>query len=131
MTDTTTDMTDHITERPETAALRSEMRALLERKIDALPEQFRTVFMMREVQELSVDETATILDVPPETVRSRAFRARAMLREALSRDIDHATLEAFNFDGARCDRLVAGVLSRLESDATDRIAADHNPKGNR
>jgi RNA polymerase sigma-70 factor (ECF subfamily) len=103
-------MADETTERPEAAAIRAEIRRMLERRIDDLPEQFRTVFMLRDVEELSVEETAECLDVPPATVRTRAFRARALLREALARDIDAATVDAFGFAGERCDRIVAKVL---------------------
>jgi RNA polymerase sigma-70 factor (ECF subfamily) len=106
-------MADDRVEEPEAAAMRAELRRLLERRIDALPEQFRTVFVLREVEEMSVDETAECLDVPPATVRTRAFRARALLRESLSRDIDVATVDAFGFAGARCDRIVARVLERV------------------
>ena len=106
------DMADVTTEQPEAAAMRAELRRLLERKIDELPAQFRTVFMLRDVEEMSVEETAECLDVPPATVRTRAFRARALLRESLSRDIDTATVNAFGFAGERCDRIVANVLAR-------------------
>ena len=99
-------------ERPDAAAMRAELRRMLERRIDALPEQFRTVFVLRDVEEMSVDETAACLDVPAATVRTRAFRARALLREALSRDLDAATVDAFGFAGDRCDRIVANVLER-------------------
>jgi RNA polymerase sigma-70 factor, ECF subfamily len=109
------DMSDHTTEPPEAAAMRSELRRLLERKIDELPAQFRTVFMLRDVEELSVDETAECLDIPAATVRTRAFRARALLRESLAREIDVATADAFEFAGERCDRIVATVLRRLLS----------------
>jgi RNA polymerase sigma-70 factor (ECF subfamily) len=102
-------------ERPEAAAMRAELRRLLEQRIDALPEQFRTVFMLRDVEEMSVEETAECLDVPAATVRTRAFRARALLRESLSRDLDTATVEAFGFAGGRCDRIVANVLERIRS----------------
>jgi len=111
-------MADETVERPEAAAMRGELRRMLEQRIDALPEQFRTVFMLREVEELSVDETAECLDLPPATVRTRAFRARALLREALERDIDSATVDAFAFAGARCDRIVARVLQALGRPAT-------------
>ena len=99
---------------PEAAAMQTEMRRLLERHIDALPEQFRTAFMLREVEELSVEEAAACLDVPEATVRSRTFRARALLRASLMKDVDTATLEAFGFAGERCDRIVAAVLARLD-----------------
>jgi len=106
---------DEATESPENAAMRSELRALLMEKIDALPESFRVVYVMRDVEELSVEETAACLDLPEATVRTRAFRARALLREALAREIDAATVDAFGFDGERCDRIVAAVLARLRS----------------
>ena len=100
-------------EQPDAAAMRAELRRMLERRIDALPDQFRTVFVLRDVEEMSVDETAECLDVPAATVRTRAFRARALLREALSRDLDAATVDAFGFAGERCDRIVAKVLERV------------------
>ena len=106
-------MAGEMAERPEAAAMRAELRRLLERRIDALPEQFRVVFILRDVEELSVEETAECLDVPPATVRTRAFRARALLRESLSRDFDAATVEAFGFAGERCDRIVESVLERV------------------
>ena len=93
--------------------MRAELRGLLERRIDALPEQFRVVFVLRDVEEMSVEETAECLDVPPATVRTRAFRARALLRESLSRDLDAVTVDAFGFAGERCDRIVASVLQRV------------------
>jgi len=99
-------------ELPESAAMRSETRALIERRIDALPEIFRAVFVLRALEELSVEETAASLDISEATVRTRFFRARSLLREALAREIDVATGEAFAFDGARCDRIVSAVLGR-------------------
>jgi RNA polymerase sigma-70 factor (ECF subfamily) len=111
------DMADEMTEPPDAAALRNELRALLERRIDDLPEQFRAAFVLREVQELSVEEAAACLGLPAATVRSRAFRARALLRASLARDIDVATLDAFGFAGERCDRIVERVLQRLQGAA--------------
>jgi RNA polymerase sigma-70 factor (ECF subfamily) len=106
-------MTEEIAERPEAAAMRAELRRLLERRIDELPEQFRIVFVLRDVEEMSVSETAECLGVAPATVRTRAFRARALLRESLSRELDLASVEAFGFAGERCDRIVAQVLERV------------------
>jgi len=100
---------------PEDEAMRTELRALIERHIDALPDAFRTVFMLRGVEELSVEETAGLLDIPEATVRTRFFRARGALREALARELDVSLEEAFGFDGARCDRLVRGVMEALRS----------------
>ena len=107
------DIPDNQAEPPQSATLRGEVRRILERRIDELPVAFRTVFVMREVEEMSVEETAESLGIPPATVRSRLFRARALLREALARDIDVAAADVFSFAGARCDRIVEAVLSRL------------------
>ena len=98
---------------PERAAMGAEMRGLLERRIDALPDLYRAVFVMRAVEELSVEETAAALGLPEATVRTRFFRARALLRGALEHEIDFAMKDAFAFDGERCDRIVAGVLAGL------------------
>ncbi|MFP5417541.1 MAG: RNA polymerase sigma factor [Gammaproteobacteria bacterium] len=100
-------------EQPERAALRAETRRLIEDKINLLPDSFRTVFVMRAVEEMSVAETALCLDIPEATVRTRYFRAKSLLREALAREIDFCLGEAFAFAGDRCDRIVAGVLSQL------------------
>jgi RNA polymerase sigma-70 factor (ECF subfamily) len=104
--------------QPELAALRAQTRRLIETGIDKLPDAFRTVFVLRAVEELTVEETAATLDIPEATVRTRYFRARAMLREALAREIDFAIEDAFGFDGERCDRIVAAVLRRLETDTS-------------
>lgn len=101
-------------EQPERAALRAETRRLLEAKIDLLPDAFRTVFVLRAVEEMSVEEAALCLGIPPATVRTRYFRAKGLLREALAREIDFSVGDAFSFDGARCDRIVAGLLAQLK-----------------
>ena len=100
-------------DQPERSAMRMQVRQQIEARIDTLPEAFRTVFMLRGVEELSVEEVAAALDIPEATVRSRFFRARGILREGLSRDIDMAICDAFSFAGARCDRIVAGVLAKI------------------
>ncbi len=107
-------------EQPEGAALRAETRRLIEAKIDLLPDSFRAVFVLRAVEEMTVEETAACLSIPPATVRTRYFRARGLLREALAREIDVSFDDAFAFAGERCDRIVAGVLARLkDSQAPD------------
>ena len=68
---------------------------------------------MREVEDMTVQETAECLGIPAATVRTRLFRARTLLREALERDMDSARASVFAFAGARCDRIVAGVLKRI------------------
>lgn len=100
---------------PERAALRAQTRRLIEARIDTLPEVFRAVFVLRALEELSVEETGAALGIPEATVRSRFFRARAMLREALAQEIDIALEDAFAFAGERCDRIVAAVLRRLDA----------------
>ena len=71
------------------------------------------MFVLRAVEELSVEDTAASLGIPESTVRTRFFRARSLLRESLAQDIDRAYGEAFGFAGERCDRIVANVLARL------------------
>lgn len=110
------DVADDRAESPSAGALRSEIRRMLERRIDELPLSFRTVFVMREVEDMSVRETAECLNITSATVRTRLFRARALLRDALARDLDGATVEVFGFAGARCDRIVAAVLDRARSE---------------
>ena len=112
------DVADETTESPPGAVLRGELRRLLERRIDDLPVAFRTVFVMRDVDDLTVQETADCLAIPAATVRTRLFRARALLRESLARDLDAATAEVFGFAGERCDRIVAGVLAALARSAS-------------
>jgi len=108
-----TDAPDH---RPENLAMRAQTRKLLEARIDLLPEAFRTVFVLRAVEEMSVEEVSQALDIPEATVRTRFFRARGMLREGLANQIDVAMADAFAFDGARCDRLVAAVLAGIKAE---------------
>lgn len=117
--DRVSEMADPTTELPQAATLRAEVRKMLERRIDELPMSFRTVFVLREVEEMSVEETAEALGIPAATVRSRLFRARGLLRAALARDLDLATGDVFGFAGGRCDRIVAAVLARLAREQAD------------
>ena len=110
---------DERSESPAASTLRAELRRLLERRIDELPEGFRTVFVMRDVEEMSVQETADLLGIPQATVRTRLFRARALLRQALARDVDTATVDVFAFAGERCDRIVSAVLGWLRDHGDD------------
>jgi RNA polymerase sigma-70 factor (ECF subfamily) len=98
---------------PDRAADRAQLRAILERRMDELPESFRLVLILRSVEELSVAETAQCLGLPQETVRTRHFRARSLLRESLARELDLAERDVFEFGGNRCDRLIARVLAQL------------------
>jgi RNA polymerase sigma-70 factor (ECF subfamily) len=97
-------------ETPEASAMRAETRRIVERRIDALPEAFRTVFVLRVVEEMTVEETAAALAIPEATVRTRLFRARSLLRESLAREVDLAIDDAFGFAGERCERITAAVV---------------------
>jgi RNA polymerase sigma-70 factor (ECF subfamily) len=100
-------------EDPAASAARSEIRRLLEQAVDELPEPFRLVFVMREIEECSVEDTATSLGLKPETVKTRLHRARRMLRTALHDRLATTMTDAFPFLGARCDRMTNGVLERI------------------
>lgn len=108
-----TPMPANADDQPEPLLMRAQVRQQIEARIDTLPDAFRTVFMLRGVQEMSVEEVALALDIPEATVRSRFFRARSLLREGLSRDIDMALSDAFSFAGQRCDHIVASVLASI------------------
>ena len=99
---------------PQALASNAELRRLLERAIQRLPEQFRTAFVLREVEGLSVEETAEYLGIPPATVKTRDHRARNLLRSYLSENIDATIPQTFPFLGARCDLIVEKVLARLK-----------------
>ncbi|HEY4214221.1 MAG TPA: RNA polymerase sigma factor [Steroidobacteraceae bacterium] len=113
--DEMTDVAEDDDLRPDLIAARAQMRALLEQKLDQLPQAFRVVFVLRSVEELTVEETASALGIPEATVRSRLFRAKGLLREALAQEIDLAERDLFDFGGARCDGMVGRVLERLNS----------------
>jgi RNA polymerase sigma-70 factor, ECF subfamily len=98
---------------PEREAGNGELRRALESAIDELPPIYRSVFVMREVEQLTTIETAECLGLTEEVVKVRLFRARERLRHALDAAFGLATCEAFGFDGARCDRIVNAVMERL------------------
>lgn len=98
---------------PEAAATRAEVRRLLEQAVDRLPVPFRMVFMLRDIEELSVEETAAHLCLRPETVKTRLHRARRLLRQSLDRTLSSAVGELFPCAGARCARITEAVLIKL------------------
>lgn len=98
---------------PERAAAQSQVRHLIERAIDDLPEIFRVVFVMRDVEEMSIEETADFLGLPPATVKTRLHRARRQLRRALDEKLASTLTGAFPFDGKRCQRTTDKVMERL------------------
>jgi RNA polymerase sigma-70 factor (ECF subfamily) len=99
---------------PERQSARREIAGLLEDAIDTLPDAFRTVYVLREIDGMSVEETAESLGLEANTVKTRLHRARALLRGRLVRDFDAAALEAFPFGAGRCDRLTDAVLRQLD-----------------
>ena len=101
---------------PEEHAFDVEMSALIEKAVDALPDGFRTVFMLRAVEELSTAETAECLDIPPETVKTRLHRARAIIQRELFARAESTIPKAFSFHRERCDRIVANVLVRIREE---------------
>jgi len=98
---------------PERAVAQREIRRLMERAIDDLPETFRMVFVMREIEELSVEETADFLGIPQATVKTRLHRARRLLRQTLDEQLGPTFADAFPFEGMRCARMADRVLERL------------------
>lgn len=100
-------------EDPEKTMAQRQILKLIETATDDLPEEFRLVFIARVIEEMSVEETAELLSIKPETVRTRLYRARALLRRRIDRQIGPLALEAFPFAGWRCERLTEKVLSQL------------------
>ena len=100
-------------EDPEAHAARAQIRRLLERAVDALPEAFRLVFILREVEELTVVETAEHLGLPEATVKTRLHRARRRLRHALEAQLADVMTGAYPFLGERCAGITERVLARI------------------
>lgn len=98
---------------PESDAARSQIRDLIEQALDELPPLYRIVFIMRDVEECSIEETASALGLRPETVKTRLFRARKKMRTALDARLSATLAGAFPFLGLRCQRMGDRVLARL------------------
>jgi len=98
---------------PERMMAQSEVRAVLERAIDELPDAFRAVFVARIVEGLTIEETADLFGLKPETVKTRLHRARGLLRDALDKQMGPMLTSTFPFDGARCDRMTDAVVRRI------------------
>ena len=97
----------------EKSVAQRQIQAVVEQAIDDLSEPFRLVFIARVIEEMSIDETADLLGLKPETVKTRLHRARGMLRENVEKEIGPVLLDAFPFAGQRCERLTDAVLRRL------------------
>lgn len=98
---------------PEKSMAQREIQHVVEHAIDELPEPFRLVFITRVIKGMNVEETAEILGLKPETVKTRLHRARNLLRDNVERKIGPVVMEAFPFAGKRCERLTEAVLRRL------------------
>jgi len=105
---------------PDAAVAREEIRLMLERAITDLPDPFRTVFVLREIEGLSGEDTAVALDIPVATVKTRLLRARRRLQETLAPDVKTALAGAFPFAGADCAAMTERALvSLLKPDDAD------------
>ncbi|TIQ92312.1 MAG: RNA polymerase sigma factor [Mesorhizobium sp.] len=102
-----------LSDDPERTMAQRQILELVERATDRLPDVYRTVFVARVIEGLSIEETAELLDVRPETVKTRLHRARVLVRKALADQIGPVLLDAFPFAGRRCERLTAAVMQRL------------------
>jgi len=98
---------------PERTMAQRQIHSLLERAIDELPDAFRTVLVARVIEDMSVEETAELLGLQPETVKTRLHRARKLVRSALEQQIGSALTETFPFAGRRCERMADAVVARL------------------
>lgn len=102
---------------PERTMAQRQILGLVERATDSLPDVYRTVFVARVIEGLSIEETADLLGIRPETVKTRLHRARALVRKALDDEIGPVLLDAFPFAGRRCERLTQAVMKKLGFEA--------------
>ena len=100
-------------DEPEFDAMSCESQRIIENAIDGLPEDFRVVFLLRGVEQLSIAESAELLGIKEATIKTRFHRARVLLRRALDRRLGELAPNTFGFDGSRCDAIVAAVLTKL------------------
>lgn len=103
---------------PEQQASNSEIRRLLEEAVEKLPDDYRTVFVLRDVEEMSTRDAADVLEITEENVKVRLHRARALLRENLYARAGIEMKEAFDFHAVRCDRVVKNVFERIRKQAS-------------
>ena len=106
-------MRGSLSEAPDSEMARKQLRLLIERAVSDLPDNFRAVFVLREIEGLNVDETAEALGIPPATVKTRLLRARRRLQDSLAPDVHSALAGAFPFAGADCEAMTARVLNAL------------------
>lgn len=112
-----------VTPNPEQLTSNSELRKLLENAVEKLPDSYRAVFMLRDVEEMSTTEAAYALEITEENVKVRLHRARALLRKGLYAQAGKESREAFHFNAVRCDRVVRNVFERIQK----RASQTNNP----
>jgi RNA polymerase sigma-70 factor (ECF subfamily) len=101
------------TDDPERHMAQRQILELIERTMDSLPEKFRVVLMARAIEGMNVEETAALLGIKPETVKTRLYRARSLLRQKMDEQIGPVLVNAYPFAGRRCERVTETVLRRL------------------
>ena len=98
---------------PEQHTANAELRRVLENAIEALPQLYRCVFMLRDVEQMSIEDVSRVLNLSESTVKVRLHRARRVLRKAILASTGKQVAVAFPFDAVRCDRVVAAVFGRI------------------
>ena len=98
---------------PENQAMKKELTTIIENAVDTLPLDFRPVFILRNIQQLSTRETAECLDIPEATVKTRLHRASKLMRSQINQQLDMAESKAFEFAGSRCARITKRTLARI------------------
>lgn len=111
---------------PEQQASNSEIRRLLDEAVEKLPDSYRTIFVLRDVEEMSTTDTADVLEITEENVKVRLHRARALLRKSLNASAGMEGNEVFSFHAMRCDRVVKNVLERIQKE----VSQTNNPEAN-
>ena len=98
-------------EKPDTHLGNKQLQKMINRQVDSLPEDFRIVFVLRAIEQLSVKETAEILDVKEETVKTRYFRSKRLIREKIQTHLDEIGMRVYEFGGEHCDVIVSNVMA--------------------
>jgi RNA polymerase sigma-70 factor (ECF subfamily) len=102
---------------PEQQASNSEVRRLLEEAVEKLPDAYRAIFILRDIEDMSTTDAADVLEITEDNVKVRLHRARALLRKSLYARAGMERKEAFNFHAVRCDRVVKNVFERIQKQA--------------
>ena len=108
---------------PEQQASNSEVRRLLEEAVEKLPDAYRTIFMLRDIEDMSTTDAAEVLEITEDNVKVRLHRARALLRKSLYARAGMERKEAFNFHAVRCDRVVKNVFERIQQQALKTVGS--------